>query len=73
VWSLNGAVAAAGPDLCLRQEPTHVPFVIPDADGTFQYTYSQCLVFGRRKVDSVSAYPKEGYMPDIALNYSSPT
>ena len=27
-------------------ELSQVPFVIPDADGTFQYTYSNCTVFG---------------------------
>ena len=25
---------------------SQVPFIIPDADGTFQYTYSNCTVFG---------------------------
>ena len=32
--------------LCGAQE-SRVPFVIPDPDGTFQYTYSNCTVFGQ--------------------------
>lgn len=68
VWSLNGAIATAGPELCLCEAPTHVPFVIPDADGTFQYTYSQCMVFARRgRVQS-----RETFLPDIASNFASP-
>ena len=30
----------------LKAKLSQVPFVIPDADGTFQYTYSNCTVFG---------------------------
>ena len=29
-------------------ETVRVPFVIPDSDGTFQYTYSNATIFGRR-------------------------
>jgi hypothetical protein len=27
-----------------------IPFVIPDADGTYQYTYSNCTIFGSKKI-----------------------
>ena len=35
-----------GPDLTLLQV-IRVPFVIPDPDGTFQYTYSNVTIFGK--------------------------
>ena len=39
---LEAAVSARG--LALRSV-RKVPFVIPDADGTFQITFSNCTVF----------------------------
>lgn len=45
VYTVDGLRAALAPDLILLEE-VKVPFVIPDADGTFQYTYSNCTVFG---------------------------
>ena len=59
-WLGGGAVGGAelgtqqgleqllGPDLVLLHAE-RVPFVIPDSDGTFQYTYSNCTVFGRQR------------------------
>ena len=44
----DGLVNILGPDLVLL-ETQKVPFVIPDSDGTFQYTYSNCTIFGRSK------------------------
>jgi 5-histidylcysteine sulfoxide synthase len=44
VWTLHGIMNACAPlELCTA--PAHVPFVIPDVDGSYQYTYSQLLVF----------------------------
>lgn len=68
VWSLNGTVEMAMPELYLCQPPTHVPFVIPDADGSFQYTYSQCMVFSKKGIVA----SRENFLPDVALNFSSP-
>ena len=42
-----GLQGLLGPELKLL-EVTKVPFVIPDSDGTFQYTYSNCTIFGRK-------------------------
>jgi len=47
VFTVDGLVNLLGPDLVLLEEQ-RVPFVIPDPDGTFQYTYSNCTVFGRK-------------------------
>ena len=43
----DGLQGLLGPELKLL-EVTKVPFVIPDSDGTFQYTYSNCTIFGRK-------------------------
>ena len=45
-FTVDGLKEALGPELVLLQE-SRVPFVIPDPDGTFQYTYSNCTVFGQ--------------------------
>lgn len=44
-FTIDGLKEALLPDLVLLEE-RKIPFVIPDADGTFQYTYSNCTVFG---------------------------
>jgi len=44
-FTVDGLKEALMPDLVLLEEKK-VPFVIPDADGTFQYTYSNCTIFG---------------------------
>ena len=44
----DGLEQVLGPELVLL-ETQKVPFVIPDSDGTFQYTHSNCTVFGRKK------------------------
>jgi len=44
-FTVDGLKEALMPKLVLLEE-RKVPFVIPDADGTFQYTYSNCTVFG---------------------------
>jgi len=44
-FTVDGLKEAMMPELVLLKE-LRVPFVIPDADGTFQYTYSNCTVFG---------------------------
>eukprot|EP00090_Calanus_glacialis_P047225 TRINITY_DN9685_c0_g1_i1.p1 TRINITY_DN9685_c0_g1~~TRINITY_DN9685_c0_g1_i1.p1 ORF type:complete len:1465 (-),score=349.19 TRINITY_DN9685_c0_g1_i1:88-4482(-) len=44
-FTVDGLKEAVMPDLVLLEEKK-VPFVIPDADGTFQYTYSNCTIFG---------------------------
>lgn len=44
-FTVDGLRAHLAPELVLLEE-LKVPFVIPDADGTFQYTYSNCTVFG---------------------------
>jgi len=48
VFTVDGLVNQLGPDLVLLEEQ-RVPFVIPDPDGTFQYTYSNCTVFGKAR------------------------
>ena len=48
VFTADGLVDLLGPDLVLLEQ-LRVPFVIPDPDGTFQYTYSNCTVFGRKR------------------------
>jgi 5-histidylcysteine sulfoxide synthase len=47
-FTIDGLKEALLPDLVLLEE-RKVPFVIPDADGTFQYTYSNCTVFGSQR------------------------
>ena len=44
-FTVDGLKEALMPNLVLLEEKK-VPFVIPDADGTFQYTYSNCTIFG---------------------------
>jgi len=44
-YTVVGLSTYLAPELVLLEE-RKVPFVIPDADGTFQYTYSNCTVFG---------------------------
>ena len=44
----QGLVDLLGPELELL-ESVRVPFVIPDSDGTFQYTYSNATIFGVRR------------------------
>ena len=48
LFTQDGLETLLGPDLVLL-ETQKVPFVIPDSDGTFQYTYSNCTIFGRSK------------------------
>ena len=47
-FTVDGLKEALLPDFVLLEEKK-VPFVIPDADGTYQYTYSNCTIFGRLK------------------------
>ena len=55
VWSLQGVIHQAGPELCVCEPPSHVPFAIPNPDGTISYVYSQCVIFGwKGKTPSVS-------------------
>lgn len=51
VWSLQGAIRQAGPELRVCEPPTHVPFAIPSPDGTMCYVYSQCVVFSKKGSD----------------------
>jgi len=44
-FTVDGLKEALMPNLVLLEE-RKIPFVIPDADGTFQYTYSNCTIFG---------------------------
>ena len=44
-FTIDGLKEALLPELVLLEE-RRIPFVIPDADGTYQYTYSNCTVFG---------------------------
>ena len=44
-FTVDGLQELLQPELFLL-EVHRVPFVIPDADGTFQYTYSNCTIFG---------------------------
>ena len=48
MFTQDGLEKMLSPDLKLL-EVLKVPFVIPDSDGTFQYTYSNCTVFGKNK------------------------
>ena len=48
VFTVDGLVDLLKPELTLLEEKK-VPFVIPDPDGTFQYTYSNCTIFGKTK------------------------
>lgn len=47
VTTKEGLCDLLSPELELL-DTLRVPFVIPDSDGTFQYTYSNTTVFGRR-------------------------
>ncbi len=77
VWSLRGTVDVAAPELSLCERSSHVPFIIPDADGSQQYTFSQCMVFCKRKrfgllssgVGNVSGI---GYVDEGDENYATP-
>ena len=51
VWSLQGVIRHAGPELCVCEPPSHVPLAIPSPDGTVSYVYSQCVIFGRKGTD----------------------
>jgi len=44
-FTVDGLKELLSPELVLLEE-RRVPFVIPDKDGTFQYTYSNCTLFG---------------------------
>jgi len=44
-FTVDGLKEVLSPELSLLEE-RKIPFVIPDKDGTFQYTYSNCTVFG---------------------------
>ena len=46
-FTVDGLKELLQPELSLL-EVHRIPFVIPDADGTFQYTYSNCTVFGSK-------------------------
>ena len=46
-FTVDGLKEALLPEFQLLDE-RKVPFVIPDSDGTYQYTYSNVTVFGRR-------------------------
>ena len=48
MFTVDGLKELLSPELVLLDEQ-RVPFVIPDPDGTFQYTYSNCTVFGRAR------------------------
>jgi hypothetical protein len=80
VWSLRGIIRAASPELCLCQQASHLPFIIPDADGTFQFTYSQCMVFckhkgsaeGGRGASSASISGGSTYVDEGDSNYATP-
>ena len=45
-FTVDGLKEALLPDFQLLEE-RKVPFVIPNPEGTFQYTYSNCTVYGR--------------------------
>lgn len=52
-FTIDGLCAKLSPELVLLEE-TKVPFVIPDADGTFQYfQYTNCTVFGSHQKKSI--------------------
>ena len=46
-FTVDGLKELLKPELALL-EVHRIPFVIPDADGTFQYTYSNCTIFGSK-------------------------
>ena len=48
-FTVDGLKEALLPEFTLLEE-RRVPFVIPDTDGTYQYTYSNCTIFGRRQI-----------------------
>lgn len=48
-YTVDGLSKMLGPELHLLEE-LKVPFVIPDVDGTYQYTYSNCTVFGAEQL-----------------------
>jgi SAM-dependent methyltransferase len=50
VWSLQGVIHHAGPELCVCESPSHIPLAIPSPDGTVSYVYLQCVVFGRKGI-----------------------
>jgi 5-histidylcysteine sulfoxide synthase len=56
VYTIHGLCRACFPELVLASAPTHVPFVIPDVDGSYQYTSSQLLIFRRKKADDVTSW-----------------
>ncbi|XP_065663047.1 uncharacterized protein LOC136085651 [Hydra vulgaris] len=47
-FTLDGLKEILSPELELY-ETIRIPFVIPDPDGTYQYTYSNCTIFGAVK------------------------
>ena len=51
-FTVDGLKEALMPNLVLLEEKK-IPFVIPDADGTFQYTYSNCTIFGDSTKDNL--------------------
>lgn len=68
-------MAAAAPELALRRTPTHVPFVIPDTDGTFQYTYSQFMVFGKVNKSipgAASSADAAAFLSNVSQDMASP-
>eukprot|EP00092_Neocalanus_flemingeri_P038322 GFUD01041721.1.p1 GENE.GFUD01041721.1~~GFUD01041721.1.p1 ORF type:complete len:489 (+),score=124.43 GFUD01041721.1:77-1543(+) len=48
MFTVEGLKDQLCPELVLLDEQ-RVPFVIPDPDGTFQYTYSNCTIFGKKR------------------------
>ena len=46
-FTLDGLKEALLPEYHLLEQ-RRVPFVIPNPDGTFQYTYSNCTVYGKK-------------------------
>jgi hypothetical protein len=48
-FTVDGLKELLKPELALL-EVHRIPFVIPDADGTFQYTYSNCTIFGSKNL-----------------------
>jgi hypothetical protein len=46
-FTVDGLKDLLQPELSLL-EVHRIPFVIPDDDGTFQYTYSNCTIFGAK-------------------------
>jgi SAM-dependent methyltransferase len=56
VYTIHGLCHSCFPELVLCSPPTHVPFAIPDVDGSFQYTSAQVLVFRRKQPDDASSW-----------------